>query len=121
MMAAPAKPPISVWEEEEGIPSHHVARFQIIAAIIPEKMTGKVIKPSTTDFDTVFAMPNSPIMYFAMKKATKLKNAAHRTALNGERTLVDTMVAMELAASWNPLIKSNNKARIIMDINRLIV
>ena len=43
-MAAPAKPPIKVCEEEEGIPYHQVSKFQKIAANKPEKMTGKVIK-----------------------------------------------------------------------------
>lgn len=37
-MAAPANPPISVWEEDEGIPFHHVHKFQMTAAIIPERM-----------------------------------------------------------------------------------
>src|SRR6478672_1566441 len=37
--AAPAKPPIKVCEEEEGIPNHQVSKFQMIAAINPEKMT----------------------------------------------------------------------------------
>ena len=36
--------------------------------------------------------------------AMKLKKAAHMTALPGERTRVETTVAMELAASWNPLM-----------------
>jgi hypothetical protein len=39
-IAAPANPPISVWEEEEGIPYHHVSRFQKIAASSPEKNNG---------------------------------------------------------------------------------
>jgi len=43
MIAAPANPPISVCDEEDGMPSHHVARFQKIAATIPEKITGSVI------------------------------------------------------------------------------
>ena len=43
-IAAPAKPPISVCDEEDGIPYHHVSKFQKIAAIKPEKITGKVIK-----------------------------------------------------------------------------
>ena len=43
------------------------------------------------------------------RKATKLKNAAHSTANRGDRTRVDTTVAIELAASWNPLTKSNAK------------
>jgi len=34
-----------------------------------------------------------------IKKATKLKKAAQTTAWNGVSTLVDTMVAIELAAS----------------------
>ena len=33
------------------------------------------------------------------RKAMKLKNAAHRTAHCGRSTRVDTMVAMEFAAS----------------------
>jgi len=98
-MAAPAKPPIRVCEEEEGIPNHHVARFHEMAAIIPEKITGSVIKSSITALETVFAIPNSPIMYFAIKKATKLKKAAHKTALKGDKTFVETIVAIELAAS----------------------
>ena len=99
MMAAPAKPPISVWEEEDGIPFHQVIRFQEIAAMIPARMIGSVIYCSTTVFDTVFAIPKPPIIYLAMKNATKLKNAAHNTAWKGVSTLVDTMVAIEFAAS----------------------
>ena len=41
------------------------------------------------------------------RKATKLKNAAQITASRGESTRVDTTVAIELAASWKPLTKSN--------------
>jgi hypothetical protein len=94
-----AKPPISVCEEVEGIPFHHVNRFQTIAAITPERIIGKEIYCSTTVLDTVLAIPNPPIIHLAIKNATKLKNAAHITAWNGVRTLVDTMVAIELAAS----------------------
>jgi hypothetical protein len=39
-----------------------------------------------------------------------LKNAAHNTAANGLRTRVPTMVAIEFAESWNPLMKSKMKA-----------
>ena len=38
------------------------------------------------------------------RKATKLKKAAQTTASRGESTRVETMVAMELAASWKPLV-----------------
>src|SRR5437667_12417608 len=44
------------------------------------------------------------------KAATKLKKAAHRTAIRGDRTRVDTIVATELAASWKPFKKSKNNA-----------
>ena len=80
MMAAPANPPIRVCEEEEGIPFHHVIKFQVIAAITPANIIGKVIYCSTTVFDTVFAIPKPPIIYLAIKNATKLKKAAHNTA-----------------------------------------
>ena len=40
----------------------------------------------------------------------KLKVAAHSTAQWGFRTPVDTTVAIELAASWNPFMKSNASA-----------
>ena len=36
--------------------------------------------------------------------AMKLKNAAQMTALPGVRTRVETTVAIEFAASWNPLM-----------------
>jgi hypothetical protein len=43
----------------------------------------------------VFATPWS----LKIKKARKLKNAAHSTAWNGVNTFVETMVAIEFAAS----------------------
>src|SRR6266511_886930 len=43
-------------------------------------------------------------------KATKLKTAAQITATRGVSTLVETTVAIELAASWKPLVKSNSSA-----------
>jgi hypothetical protein len=44
-----------------------------------------------------------------IRNARKLKIAAIATAANGDSTLVETTVAIELAESWNPLIKSNTK------------
>ena len=38
------------------------------------------------------------------KAATKLKNAAQITACPGVSTRVETTVAIELAASWKPLM-----------------
>jgi hypothetical protein len=51
-----------------------------------------------------------------IRKATKLKKAAHRTARRGESTLVDTIVEMELAASCMPLVKSKTSDRAMTKI-----
>ena len=52
-------------------------------------------------------MPEPTVLATAVPKvnaATKLKNAAQMTALPGDSTRVDTTVAIELAASWKPLM-----------------
>ena len=73
-------------------------RLHVIAATRPEISRGIVTYSSSTVFCTVLAMLN-PSRYSAMKNATKLKNADQITAWVGESTLVDTTVAIELAAS----------------------
>ncbi len=47
------------------------------------------------------------------KKAAKFQKAAHKTAAVGDKTLVETIVAMEFAASFIPLRKSNRRAKTI--------
>ena len=42
--------------------------------------------------------------------AMKLKNAAQKTATPGVSTRVETTVAIELALSWKPLMKSKISA-----------
>ena len=98
--AAPAYPPMSACDELVGSPKYQVIRSQMIAPVRPPKMTANVtmwmsIMPAPTVLAT--AVPK-------VKAATKLKNAAQMTALPGERTRVDTTVAIEFAASWNPLM-----------------
>ena len=93
------------------MPKYHVIKFQQIAPIKPARITMGVtffisINPLPTVLATV--VPN-------IKKAIKLKNAAQATAARGDKTLVDTMVAMEFAASCIPLVKSKIKATIIMN------
>ena len=48
-----------------------------------------------------------------------LKEAAQITACTGVRTLVETTVAIEFAASWNPFTRSNNNAITITTINNV--
>src|SRR5689334_13571581 len=56
------------------------------------------------------------------RNAMKLKNAAQATAQCGLMAPVETMVAIELAASWNPFRKSNASASRIRNttISKLI-
>src|SRR4051812_4194401 len=77
-------------------------RFQAIAPMSAPNTTWW----STTDRSMIplptveaTAAPNT-------RKATKLKNAAQATAQRGLIAPVETMVAMEFAASWNPFRKS---------------
>src|SRR5687768_6403175 len=97
--AAPINPPSRVCDELEGIPNHQVSRFHVMAAIKPAKITSRVIKFSFTDLAIVLPILNSPIKYFDTKNAAKLKKAAHNTAWKGVRTFVETIVAIEFAAS----------------------
>src|SRR3954470_15895015 len=98
--AAPAYPPTSACDELVGRPKYHVIKSQMIAPASPPRMTEKV-----TIFTSI--MPEPTVLATAVPKtnaATKLKNAAQITALPGESTRVDTTVAIELAASWKPLM-----------------
>jgi hypothetical protein len=40
----------------------------------------------------------------------KFRTDAERTAARGERACVETLVAIELAVSWKPFVKSKNSA-----------
>src|SRR5262249_54800133 len=105
--AAPAKPPTSACDELDGMPRHHVIRFQTIAPKSPAVTTASVIASGCT-------VP-LPIVVATLvsntRNAMKLKTAAHATAQRGDSTRVDTTVAIELAASWKPLTKSKTSAR----------
>src|SRR5215475_7299442 len=109
----PTRPPIRACELDDGMPNPQVIRFQTIAPISAAKITWA----STTDGSMIpvpmvlaTLSPNTP-------KATKLKNAAQDTAYCGRSTRVETMVAMELAASCTPLRKSNSSATAIRAVN----
>ena len=91
---------MSACDELVGRPKYQVIRSQMIAPVRPPKITAKV----TTLMSTI---PAPTVLATAVPKvnaATKLKNAAQMTALPGDSTRVDTTVAMEFAASWNPLM-----------------
>src|SRR5258705_1785941 len=109
--AAPESPPTSACEELAGNPHHHVRRSQTIAPTSPAVTTASVMYcGSTVPLPIVFATCNPK-----KRKAMKLKNAAQTTAARGDSTRVETTVAIEFAASWKPLMKSNERASAMID------
>jgi hypothetical protein len=98
---APTSPPISAWDEDDGMPNRQVVRFHAIAPIRPASTTDRPGRPEgsvTTPLPTVAAtLPprNDP---------PRLPTAAMSSATRGVRARVDTEVAMALAASWKPLV-----------------
>src|SRR3954462_3701928 len=104
-IAAPATAPISACDEDVGRPLHQVTRFQVMAPTRPARIVSIVIAPgSRMPLPIVFAT-------FSDRYApTKLRMPAPITASRGEIERVATDVAIELAASWNPFVKSNSSA-----------
>src|SRR5204863_4908609 len=100
--AAPAKPPMRACDDDVGRPQYHVIRAQKMAPARPARITHwSTMAGSTTPLPTVVATWTPK-----PKAATKLKKAAHTTACSGVNTRVEATVALELAASWNPWMKS---------------
>src|SRR5512140_1199048 len=95
---APNSPPISACDDDDGMPSAHVTRFQTMAPTRAAKITcASTIAGSMMPVPMVWATCSPKTM-----KATKLKKAAQNTAYCGRNTRVETMVAIELAASCKP-------------------
>ena len=115
-MAAPANPPSSACEEELGNPTYQVTRFHTMAPSRAARTTvGSTIAGSTRPLLIVFATAVPTV-----NAAMKLKNAAHATATPGESTRVETTVAIELALSWKPLMKSKTRATATIRRTKLI-
>src|SRR3954447_1161382 len=103
--AAPMRPPISAWDDDDGRPSHHVSRFHTIAPVTAASTVRGVARlVSMIPWPTVFAtavVTNAPAR-FAID--------AISTARRGESARVDTDVATAFAVSWNPFVKSKTSA-----------
>src|SRR3972149_5276057 len=87
-IAAPAKPPRSAWDDDDGRPNHHVIRFQAMAPMSAAHITvGEMTSGTMSPLEIVFAtaVPR-------MNAARKLNDAAQRTANRGDRTRVATTV-----------------------------
>src|SRR5688500_14396908 len=107
--AAPTMPPTRACDDELGSPRYHVSMFQPMAPMRPAKITPmESTSCSTTSLAIVLAT-----WVLKMRKAMKLNVAAQITAKRGDSTRVATIVAIELAASCIPFVKSNVRATAI--------
>jgi hypothetical protein len=92
---APTRPPTSACEELDGMPNTQVTMFQMIAPISAAKITKR-----RDDGGSMMPVPSvSATCRPKNRKAMKLKNAAQATAYCGRSTRVETIVAIEFAAS----------------------
>src|SRR3990172_8886927 len=105
--AAPTSPPTRAWDEEDGIPTYHVIRFQMIAAA-KAALIALTVRTSTLSRSSPIvvatATPNR-------KGATKCATAARSRASRGRMELDEIVVATTFELSWKPLRKSKIRAR----------
>ncbi len=103
--AAPIRPPNNACDELDGNPAYQVTRFHMIAPTSPPKMIAGVILASST-------MPPEMVLATSTDRnaPTRLRTADSATAVRGLSAPVAMEVAMALAVSWNPLVKSKMRA-----------
>src|SRR5512143_1434427 len=109
--AAPAIPPKSARDHLTGRPMSMVMMFHRMAESSAEIMT-----TSVTAFGSTIPVPIVLATAVERKAPRMFMLAARTTAGSGERTLVDTTVAMALAQSCHPFATSKNTARIMIRI-----
>jgi hypothetical protein len=100
----PMTPPISACEELDGMPNSQVTRFQTMAPASPANTTASVTRPVWTSPLAIVAATLSD-----RNAPTRFSAADSATAARGLSALVAIDVAIALAVSWNPLVKSNDK------------
>ena len=106
-MTAPTRPPKRACEELEGRPTSQVSRFQMMAPISPAKMnSGPMVTWAS------LMMPPEMVLATSVERnaPTRFKVPAAMTAVLGLSAPVAMEVAMALAVSWKPLVKSKMSA-----------
>ena len=102
---APIRPPNSACDELEGSPRNQVSRFHRMAPTSPAKITtGLMSVSSTSPPEIVFAT------WTDRKAPARFRQAAIATAILGRNAPVAIDVAMALAVSWKPFVKSKTNA-----------
>jgi len=106
---APMRPPNSACDELDGRPSNQVKTFQRIAPTNPAKtITSRSCPPTASSW----TMPLATVAATATERKAPMRfSAAERaTAMRGRSAPVAMEVAIALAVSWKPLVKSNVSA-----------
>ena len=119
-IAAPIRPPKSACEELDGSPSSQVSMFHRMPPTRPAStMTNSGTPPSTSSSgrgapSSAWILTTALVTVSATctdKNApTRLSTADSATAVLGRRAPVAMDVAIALAVSWNPFVKSNASA-----------
>ena len=102
---APISPPNRACDELDGSPYNQVSRFHRMAPTRPPKTIAGVTNDSLT-------RPPEIVLATSVDRNAPmtLSTAASSTAVRGVRAPVATEVAIALALSWKPLVKSNISA-----------
>ena len=111
---APARPPTSACDELDGMPYHHVIRFQVIAPSKAASTTVCTTMAGSANPDAIVLATAVPVI-----APMKLNSPAMSTAVRTGKTPVETTVAIAFAASWNPLMKSKTMAVTMTTMRRL--
>src|SRR5215475_12507465 len=98
---APTMPPIRACDELDGSPAYHVMTFHRIAPIKAANTTCSVITVEST-------MPFAIVVATAIERnaPAAFSTADSNTARRGDIAPVVMAVAIALAVSWNPFVKS---------------
>src|SRR3954451_14739207 len=102
---APIRPPKSACEELEGSPRYQVTRFHKMAPTSPAKITTGLMSVSST------SPPEIVLATWTDRKApVRFRQAGTGTAVLGRNATDAIGVAMALAVSWKPFVKSKANA-----------
>ena len=105
--AAPTSPPISACVDDDGSPKRQVTKFQVIAPMSAAKTT---TSPALLCGGLMMPLPTVCATPVPSSAPARFITAAMSSAARGVSALVDTDVAIALAASWNPFVYVKSRA-----------
>jgi hypothetical protein len=117
--AAPTSPPMSACEDEDGRPRYQVPRFQTMAPSRAARTTTRPALPCVGG--GMIPVPTVAATLVEIRAPTTLNTAAIARATRGVRALVEIEVAIALAESWNPLVKSKASATTTITTTRAVM